>query len=216
MRFFHDIRTTWLLAAILGLGFLVRFMHLWFLSDTAFLRFHEHCNQTDMFAFWQWAQAIVAGDWLGRETYHPDFVWMKEIAPIETWHRWWGGKEIYHQAPLYPHFLAVILALKNSPVFAVAIQLLIGALQPLVMFSLARRLFDNKKRRIGISCANRVVRPFCFLSVCVFARLATADSRTPDLAHAAAGKGTRVDRGVGDHGVRYGPGSTHQGDHACR
>ena len=52
-----------------------------------------------MSAFWHWAQSILAGDWL--------------------------GKEIYHQAPLYPYLLAVVLAVKNSPTFAIGAQLLL-------------------------------------------------------------------------------------------
>ena len=163
MTFLHDSRTAGWLAGIVGLGLLLRLAHLWFLSDTALLLFQEHCTQTDMSAFWQWAQTIVGGDWLGRDTYHPYFAWMKEIAPIETWYVWWGGKETYHQAPFYPYFLAAMLAVKNSPAFALVIQLLIGALQPLVLFFLARRLFDNNTNIALVSAAlTALYGPFIF------------------------------------------------------
>ncbi len=102
-------------------------------------------DQSDQYAFWQWAQTILAGDLLGRNTYHPYFDGMQEIAPLETWYRWWGGKEIFQHPPLYPYAVAAILAVSGNSMAAVLLaQLLLGALQPLVLFGLGRRLFDGQ------------------------------------------------------------------------
>lgn len=162
MPLFEDKRTTWLLAAILGPALLVRLVHLWFLSDAAFPRTPLHCLETDMSAFWRWAQAILAGDWVGRDTYHPHFEWMQRIAPIETWYEWWGGKEIYHQAPLYPYLLAAVLAVKHSPTFALGVQLVLGTVQPLIMFCLARRLFDDNRVGLVSATLTALYGPFVF------------------------------------------------------
>jgi 4-amino-4-deoxy-L-arabinose transferase-like glycosyltransferase len=115
-----------------------------------------------MYANWQWALRILAGDWLGRDTYHPYFEWMKAIAPLETWYRWWGGKEIFQQAPLYPYWVAGLMALSSRSLsFVILVQLMVGALQPLVMFALARRLFDE---RVGLVAAalTALYGPFIF------------------------------------------------------
>lgn len=154
--------TARLLLLIVGLGLALRLLHGWLLSDTAYPRLPLRFTESDMHAFWQWAQRIVAGDWLGRDTYHPYFHWMQEMAPRETWHRWWGGKEIFHQAPLYPYLVAVALILTGGSAIGVLLfQLVVGALQPLVLFALGRRLAGE---RAGLAAAAlaAVYGPFIF------------------------------------------------------
>jgi len=34
--------------------------------------------------------------------------WMRELAPLETWERWWGERTVSHQAPLYAYVLAAV------------------------------------------------------------------------------------------------------------
>lgn len=143
--------TTLVLVGILVLGCAVRLVHFWAISRTAFLQITFVSTNSDLYATWHWARVILAGDWLGRDTYHPYFAWMKEMAPLETWYHWWGGKEIFHQAPLYPYWVAGLLAVSNKSIgFVILSQLLVGALQPLVMFCLARRAFDD---RVGLVAA---------------------------------------------------------------
>lgn len=154
-------RTTWLLVGILSLGLLVRLVHLWSISATAFPKIPLVFAQSDMYAFWQWAQTILAGDWLGWDTYHPYFEWMRKLDPPERWYRGYGGKEVYHQAPLYPYFLASLLAFKNSPVFILSVQTLFGSLQPLIMFLLARRLF-NSRVALAAAALTALYGPFIF------------------------------------------------------
>lgn len=61
------------LLGILTLGLLVQLIHFQTLTETAFLKIPLVHTQSDMYAFWQWAQTILAGDSLGRNTYHPNF-----------------------------------------------------------------------------------------------------------------------------------------------
>ena len=137
-------RTHALFLTVVTLALGARLFHFLTISETPFLKFPLVSDQSDMYAFWQWSHAILAGDWLGRDTYHPDQEWRKQIAPMETWYHWWGGKAIYHQAPAYPYFLAGLLMVKDSLKWVIAVQLLLGAVQIVILFSLARQLFDER------------------------------------------------------------------------
>ena len=151
-----------LLLLILVVSLAIRVTHFLTIIGTAIPRFPLVFDQSDMHTFWEWAQTILAGDWLGRDTYHPAFNWMKAMAPQDTWYRWWGGKAIFQQAPLYPYFVAGLLAIsRNSLEFVLGVQLVLGAFQPLVVFALARRLFDG---RVGLVAAalTAVYGPFVF------------------------------------------------------
>jgi dolichyl-phosphate-mannose-protein mannosyltransferase/tetratricopeptide repeat protein len=150
------------LLVILAVALVIRFVHFLIIVGTAFPKFPLVFDQSDLNTYWEWAQAIVAGDWLGRQTYHPAFEWMKAIAPEETWYRWWGGKEIFQQAPFYPYLVAGLLAVSRGSIeFVSAVQLVLGALQPLVMFWLGRRLFNA---RVGLLAAalTALYGPFIF------------------------------------------------------
>ncbi len=130
---------------VLCLSLLLRLLHLWMIADTPLPKHHLTAEAMDDYAFYRWAQTILAGDWLGRNTYHPYFDWMQKIAPLETWYRWWGGKEIFQQAPLYPYLLAGLLVLSGGSVLGVLLtQLAIGAVQPLIIYRLASFVFDSR------------------------------------------------------------------------
>ncbi|MBI4523754.1 MAG: glycosyltransferase family 39 protein [Deltaproteobacteria bacterium] len=157
-----DLDSRWLLPAVLLLGLVVRLLHFWAISGTAWPMHHLTATEADDYAFFKWAKTIIAGDWLGRDTYHPYFQWMQDIAPLETWYQWWGGKEIFHQAPLYPYLLAGLLSLVRDSVLLVFLtQLLIGALQPFVIYKLAAISFN---RRVGLVAAllTALYGPFVF------------------------------------------------------
>lgn len=149
--------------AIVAAAVAIRLLHYAAIADTAFPRFPLVFTESDLHAFWAWAQTIVAGDWLGRDTYHPDFAWMREMATTETWHRWWGGKEIFHQAPLYPYFVAAVVLLTGAtaPGPVLLVQLLLGALQPLVLFELGRRIADERAGLVAAGLA-ALYAPFVF------------------------------------------------------
>jgi len=136
------------LIAIVGVGLILRLLHLWMISDTAVPKIHT-VVESDVRTYWNWAQQILTGHFL--DPYHTYSEYMQEIAPLETWYRWWGGKEIFRTAPLYPYWIAGLLVLSGgSFTFVLFAQLLVGALQPLVLFGLARRLFDA---RVGLVAA---------------------------------------------------------------
>lgn len=151
------------LAGVVAAALAIRLLHLHAIADTAFPRFPLAFTESDMHAFWSWAQAIVAGDWLGRDTYHPDFAWMREMAPIETWRRWWGGGQIFHQSPLYAYFVALVTGATGAsdPTPVLLVQLVLGALQPLVVFALARRIADERAALVAAALA-AVYAPFVF------------------------------------------------------
>src|SRR5262245_61668142 len=133
-----------ILLSILAVALAIRFAHFLAIAGSAFLRFPLTFDQSDMNTYWEWAHEILAGDWLGRATYHPAFHWMKAIAPQETWYRWWGGRAIFQQAPLYVYWVAAVLGVSRQSIEFVSLaQLILGAFQPLVMFWLGRRLFDG-------------------------------------------------------------------------
>jgi 4-amino-4-deoxy-L-arabinose transferase-like glycosyltransferase len=147
------------LFGVLGLGLLVRILHLWKISNTAMPKIHT-VVQSDMLIYWNWAQQIRSGDFL--KAYHSYYWYLQQIAPLETWYHWWGGKEIFRTAPLYPYWVAAMLALSGgSLIFVLFAQLLVGTLQPLVLFGLARRLFDE---RVGLVAAGltALYGPFIF------------------------------------------------------
>ena len=133
-----------ILRIVVGGALILRLSHFWFISQTPFTKLTFLSTDTDMYATWQWAQTIIAGDILGKNTYHPYFSWMKDMAPLETWYRWWGGKVIFQQTPLYPYFVAALAAISNGSLhFILLIQLTIGAAHPLIIFFLGRRLFGE-------------------------------------------------------------------------
>jgi hypothetical protein len=153
-------RAILLLILLIALG--IRLVHFMSIGRTAFPKFPFVFDQSDMNTFWEWAQTILAGDWLGKETYHPAFNWMKAIAPQESWYRWWGGKAIFQQAPLYPYFVAGLLAIfRGSLESILVVQLVLGVMQPLVVYALARRVFDG---RVGLIAAalTAVYGPYVF------------------------------------------------------
>lgn len=96
-----------LLLGLVATSFAFRLLHLWAISDTPWIERYLTAPTVDDYSFFKWAQTILAGDWLGRDTYHPYFEWMGRVTDMEDWYEWWGGKEVFHQTPLYLYMLAV-------------------------------------------------------------------------------------------------------------
>ena len=134
------------LLLLTALALLLRSAHFVAIAGSPFPLLQLEVPGGDMAAHWAWSEQILAGDWLGRSTYHQFPEWMRAIAPIETWHRWWGGEKIFHREPLYPYFLALARGIlgRGALLGVLGLQLALGALQPLVLFLLARRLFDTR------------------------------------------------------------------------
>lgn len=156
-----------LLAVILALGLLVRAAHFAAIADSVLPGIQLAIPGSDTAAHWEWSGEILAGDWLGRETFHQYTPWMQELAPIETWYRWWGGEKVFNREPVYPYFLAVVRLLlapfggRDSVLAVLGVQLLLGALQPLVLFALGRRLLDERAGLLAAT-AGAVFGPFLF------------------------------------------------------
>src|SRR5262249_39246530 len=132
------------------------------IEDTAFPDLPLLLNQTDLFSNVEWPRTILGGDWLGRSTYHPYFNWMRERGTAEAWYRWWGGQMILQQAPLYPYWVAGWSAILGESLRWVRlVQLVLGALDSLVICWLARRLCDV---RVGLLAAamTALYGPFIF------------------------------------------------------
>jgi len=131
---------TMILLILLLVGLSIRVVHFTALSPTAYMQFPRFATQTDMYAVWEWSGQIVAGDLLGRDTYHPDFAWMQQLGDREDWTRWWGSWEVFQQEPAYPYFVATLRWLGLSLEYIILVQLLIGSLQGITVYLPARLL----------------------------------------------------------------------------
>lgn len=133
------------LAIIFGLSLLLRLVHLVHHLGTPLAHPEDLTPYTDIAAFATWGKQIAGGDWLGESFYHPYMDWMPAIAPLETFEAWWGGKEIYHQTPLYPYLLGISYLLTGgSSVPLLLLQVLFSAASVLLAYALARQLWDHQ------------------------------------------------------------------------
>ena len=121
----------------------------------------HHWDQSDMFHFDAWAQAIAQGDWLSEDVRLPIHGWHRIVANryvgaypeevsdlasgdgpvVQLWDRWMGGGRFY-QEPLYAYSVASTYAVAGPTVWAVfAWQLLAGVLSNSLILLLTWRLF---------------------------------------------------------------------------
>lgn len=155
-------RNRQVLLCILIVAFAVRAIHFLALKEARFDQLPTEFTNSDMHANLQWAGGITAGDWLGVKPYHPYNDWMKEIAPLEKWHSWWGGEQVFQQAPLYPYLLAAVFSVFGERVdLVLALQLLLGVLQCGLIYGIANRLFGVGVAR-GAAALAALYAPFIF------------------------------------------------------
>jgi 4-amino-4-deoxy-L-arabinose transferase-like glycosyltransferase len=133
------------LLAIVSVAFMLRFWHL-FSQLSGILPYPEQvAENSDIEAFAQWASQIAAGDWLCQNGFHPYMDWMRGYASMEQFEQWWGGKEIYHQNPLYPYLLAIsYLVSGGSSVPLLVFQVLLSVVSVLLVYDLGRRFIDER------------------------------------------------------------------------
>jgi len=130
------------LGGVLVLALAVRLAHVTAFAHLPLATYQETWRESDMALNVAWADAIRAGDWLGRDTVHPFTQWMAPIAPLHTWQQWWGGPRVFYQAPLYPYVLAVIRAVLGTDFWSVALgHLLLGLASVALVFLIAARTF---------------------------------------------------------------------------
>jgi 4-amino-4-deoxy-L-arabinose transferase-like glycosyltransferase len=69
---------------------------------------------------------------------------MREWAPVETWYRWWGGRTVFHQAPLWAYTLAGMrLAVGDGFVGIALCQAALGVVNVVLVYLVAARLFGG-------------------------------------------------------------------------
>ncbi len=118
-----------LLAVVLAAALALRLLHLYAVSQTALVDFHQVFTASDMHFTWRWAKQVAAGDWLGRHPYTTYHKWMKQIASMETWERWRGGPMVFHWSPLYPYLVGSVIAIGGErPIMMRVLQVQLGVL----------------------------------------------------------------------------------------
>jgi len=101
----------------------------------------DRLTQYDTFVFAQWARAIADGDLMCWKQPHAYHLWTADVAPESKWLEWYGGERTYHQAPLYPYFVAAVYwAFGRATETLGYVQAVLGALTCALTALLARRL----------------------------------------------------------------------------
>jgi 4-amino-4-deoxy-L-arabinose transferase-like glycosyltransferase len=132
------------LLLVLGVALVVRLANLGWTAGQPLAEYQTEWTESDMQAYWEWSGRILHGDLLGREAFHPFTSWMRQIAPLETWHRWWGGPQVFYKAPLYPYILAAVRLVAGDSFWGVGLfQLGLGLANVALVFLLAEALFGT-------------------------------------------------------------------------
>jgi 4-amino-4-deoxy-L-arabinose transferase-like glycosyltransferase len=132
-----------LLVVVLVVAADVRLVNLGRMAGEPIVDYQRTWSEGDTSATWAWSDTILGGDVLCRDTPHPSTAWMATIAPPETWERWWGGKGVFHRAPLYPYLLAGMRRLAGDGFWGIALcQMALGLASVALVFLIAARCFD--------------------------------------------------------------------------
>jgi len=132
------------LLLVLAVGLAVRLVNVYGMLRLPMAEYQFRAPEADMSLAYEWSGHILRGDLLGREPVHQYTMWMREVAPLETWERWWGGAHIFHQAPLYAYTLAAFRLLAGDHFWPIALcQTLLGLANVMLVFLLAERFFGD-------------------------------------------------------------------------
>jgi 4-amino-4-deoxy-L-arabinose transferase-like glycosyltransferase len=132
------------LLLVLAVGLAVRLVNVFQMSRLPMAEYQFRAPEADMSLNYEWSGHILSGDLLGRDTVYQYTMWMREIAPLETWKRWWGGAHIFFQAPLYAYTLAAFRLLVGDHFWPIALcHVLLGLANVTLLFLLAQRLFGE-------------------------------------------------------------------------
>jgi len=126
---------------------------------------------SDMRAFAVWAARIADGDLLSADTYHPYPAWMIDVAPLETFERWWGGREIFHQTPLYAYLLAFSYWVTGGKLLLLALQIAASTLAVYLIYRLGSRVADERAGLLAAALAAVYAPSIVFDTILVRASL---------------------------------------------
>jgi hypothetical protein len=122
----------------------VRLVHLQVAADTALFSLHRTFPESDMYMFDQWARHIAAGDWLGREVYHPLYQWQLAAASPASWQRQYGLTAVFYKAPFYAYLIALLQRFGDPMLPLAVLQILASAGSVALLFSITARVFGRK------------------------------------------------------------------------
>ena len=121
----------------------LRIAHLVLVAPTPLMGFHKEFVDSDMWFFDQWVQRIVAGDWLGRERFHPLAGWQLSAAPAGKWLEWYGSAPTFYKAPFYAYLLAALSFLGAPPLSVFVLQAMVAGISAWLLFRIAREMFGG-------------------------------------------------------------------------
>jgi len=127
-----------IVAVLIGFAVAIRLAHLALVAPTPLMGFHREFVDSDMWVFDQWAQKVIAGDWLGRTPFHPLAAWQLAAAPAEKWVEWNGEAPTFYKAPFYAYLLAVVGALKMTSLTVFALQAFCAGASAWLLFRITR------------------------------------------------------------------------------
>ncbi len=147
-------------ALLIWLGAIcVRLVYFVTISETACLAINLD-PVSDMEAFHRWGLALVEGDWLDRENFHPYHPWQTAVAPPSQWESWYG--DVFHQEPLYPYLIATIyLMATREPTTVILFQLFLGAAGCSCIYLAGRRLMPEGAALIA-GAASALYGPYLY------------------------------------------------------
>jgi 4-amino-4-deoxy-L-arabinose transferase-like glycosyltransferase len=128
---------------VFALALAVRLLHLWAVAATPLLSLHTDFPESDMYMFDQWSRALAGGDWLAQRTPHFLYQWQLDVAPEDSWRRFYGDPLTFYKAPFYAYLLAVLRRLLGDPMLPAALlQCLASSVSAVLLLQLGRRLFS--------------------------------------------------------------------------
>jgi hypothetical protein len=131
------------LRVLMAFAVCLRLAHLVLVAPTPLTGFHREFVDSDMWFFDQWVQRIVAGDWLGRERFHPLAAWQLAAAPDTKWLEWYGSAPTFYKAPFYAYLLAALAFLRMPVVSVFVLQAVAAGVSAWLLFRITRALMDE-------------------------------------------------------------------------
>jgi hypothetical protein len=130
-------------SVLIAFAVCLRLAHLVLVAPTPLVGFHKEFVDSDMWFFDQWVQRIVAGDWLGRERFHPLAAWQLGAAPAAKWLEWYGSAPTFYKAPFYAYLLAALSFLGAPALSVFFLQAVAAGFSAWILFRISRDMFGD-------------------------------------------------------------------------